>query len=203
MTQGTQKTRKPTQQRGIQTKDKILEAAERLFSNKGFHKTNTKEIAAEAGVATGSVYAYFKDKKSIFLEIYGAASHTTFLKRACRDVDFSKQSNREIIRGLLQSLAKEHTLSPDFRRKVSAMRYTDKDVEAIHRRLHETMRSELVDALDRHRKKLRITDLDAAAFVILCACEEVIHAGMSSTPDIEQDRLIDTLADMIARYVFT
>jgi len=202
MTQGTQKTRKPTQQRGIQTKDKILQAAERLFSEKGFHKTNTKEIAAEAGVATGSVYAYFKDKKSVFLDIYGSASHITFLQKTCRDLDFSKKSNREIILALLQSLAEEHTLSPGFRREVSAMRVNDKDVEAIHTRLHEAMRTQLVDTLRRKEKALRITDLDAAAFVILCACEEVIHASRTNTPDIEQERLLDTLADMIARYVF-
>jgi len=122
MNQGTQQARKPVQQRGIQTKDKILKAAERLFSDKGFHKTNTKAIATEAGVATGSVYAYFKDKKSVFLEIYGTASHASFLERACRDIDVSGKTNREAILILLQRLAKEHTLSPGFRREVTAMR---------------------------------------------------------------------------------
>ncbi|VFQ43270.1 TetR/AcrR family transcriptional regulator [Desulfoluna butyratoxydans] len=202
MNQGTQQTRKPVQQRGIRTKDKILKAAEGLFAEKGFHKTNTKEIAAEAGVATGSVYAYFKDKKSVFLEIYGAASHASFLERACRDIDFSEKTNREAILALLQRLAKEHTLSPGFRREVAAMRASDKDVEAIHARQHDAMRTQLVDTLGRREKALRVTDLDAAAFVILCACEEVMHACSTEAPGMAQNRLLDALADMVARYVF-
>jgi AcrR family transcriptional regulator len=39
-----------------------------LFSQKGYHHTNSKEITAAAGVATGSFYAYFKDKREIFIE---------------------------------------------------------------------------------------------------------------------------------------
>jgi len=202
MKQETPKTRKPVQQRGIQTKDRILQAAERLFSKKGFHKTNTKEIAAEAGVATGSFYAYFKDKKSVFLKIYQSTSHLSFSEAARHEPGFSNQNSQEIVLALLKRLVKEHTLSPDFRREVSAMRYSDKDVEAIHTKLHADMRAQLVETLRLQKKKIRVTDLDAAAFVILCACEEVIHSSRITKPEIEQGRLLANLADMIARFIY-
>ncbi|MFD1909576.1 TetR/AcrR family transcriptional regulator [Paenibacillus rhizoplanae] len=53
------KIRTPQQERSIRTKEAIIRAAMQLFSDKGFYQTNTKEIAAAAGVSTGSFYSYF------------------------------------------------------------------------------------------------------------------------------------------------
>lgn len=60
---------KKIQERTILNRQKILKAAKHLFNVKGYYHTNTKEIAKEAGVATGSFYNYFPDKLSIFQEI--------------------------------------------------------------------------------------------------------------------------------------
>lgn len=46
-------------------KEEILEAAIRIFSEKGFDNTTTKEIANEAGIAEGTIFRYFKTKKDI------------------------------------------------------------------------------------------------------------------------------------------
>ncbi|HEX3075477.1 MAG TPA: TetR/AcrR family transcriptional regulator [Lachnospiraceae bacterium] len=60
-------TREPKQQRSIEKKRKIIEAGFKSFCEKGYHKTNTAEIAKLAGVSTGIVYSYFKDKREIFI----------------------------------------------------------------------------------------------------------------------------------------
>lgn len=43
----------------------IVSAAVRLFSRQGYANTTTREIAADAGVAEGSIYRYFKSKQEI------------------------------------------------------------------------------------------------------------------------------------------
>lgn len=58
--------REPTQKRSIEKKTKIIKAGLELFCEKGFYHTNTAEIAKAAGVSTGTVYSYFKDKKDIY-----------------------------------------------------------------------------------------------------------------------------------------
>ena len=50
-------------------KTKILEAAETMFSEKGFNKTRVQEIARAAQVAEGSIYDYFKNKEDLLLSI--------------------------------------------------------------------------------------------------------------------------------------
>ncbi len=61
--------RKPRQKRSIETKQKIVNAAYELFSEVGYFSTNTAEIAKRAGVSTGIVYGYFKDKRDIMIDV--------------------------------------------------------------------------------------------------------------------------------------
>jgi len=56
------------QVRVSKTRDKILEAAIRLFAEKGFNGTTTKEIAERAGVNEALIFRYFSTKR----DLYGA-----------------------------------------------------------------------------------------------------------------------------------
>ena len=47
----------------------LIEAATRLFAEKGYAATNVQEIAQEAGVATGTFYLYFPSKEALFLTL--------------------------------------------------------------------------------------------------------------------------------------
>lgn len=48
----------------------ILETALRLFVDQGFHATPTSQIAQEAGVATGTLFHYFKTKEELINTLY-------------------------------------------------------------------------------------------------------------------------------------
>src|SRR5213082_758092 len=54
------------------TRSSILEAAERVFRDRGMASTTTKEIAREARCAEGSIYRYFQDKHALMTEIIGS-----------------------------------------------------------------------------------------------------------------------------------
>ena len=60
----------PVQRRSIERKQKILSSGFKLFCEHGYYKTNTIEIAKHAGVSTGSVYSYFKDKREIYIAAF-------------------------------------------------------------------------------------------------------------------------------------
>lgn len=50
-------------------KDQILTAAERVFSQKGFHQSTIAEIAREAGVSDATIYEYFPNKEELLFSI--------------------------------------------------------------------------------------------------------------------------------------
>jgi AcrR family transcriptional regulator len=49
------------------TRQAILEAAIRLFSERGVENTSIEELAAAAGIGKGTIYGYFQNKDEIFL----------------------------------------------------------------------------------------------------------------------------------------
>lgn len=61
--------RQPKQERSIETKNKIINSAYKLFSEVGYHSTTTALIAKNAEVSTGIVYGYFLDKRAILLDV--------------------------------------------------------------------------------------------------------------------------------------
>lgn len=54
------------------TRDRILEAALDVFSEKGFHHATMDEIAERAGVGKGTVYRYFSSKDNLFAQLVQA-----------------------------------------------------------------------------------------------------------------------------------
>ncbi|MDF2927697.1 MAG: TetR/AcrR family transcriptional regulator [Paenibacillaceae bacterium] len=59
----------------------VMEAAIKLFAEKGFHAASIQEIADSAGIAKGSMYLYFKSKDDLLLHIY-----KTFLDRMFAEI---------------------------------------------------------------------------------------------------------------------
>lgn len=53
-----------------QKREHILDAALRLFADKGYHVTTMQDISQAAGIAKGSVYSYFDSKEQLLLSIY-------------------------------------------------------------------------------------------------------------------------------------
>ncbi len=51
-------------------KNEILAAAKRIFAQNGFRCTKIDQIAEELSVGKGTIYRYFKDKKSLFLAVF-------------------------------------------------------------------------------------------------------------------------------------
>jgi AcrR family transcriptional regulator len=55
--------------RGVRTRKGLLEAAEQVFTELGYHDASIVKIAGAAGVAPGTFYLYFAGKQDIFDEL--------------------------------------------------------------------------------------------------------------------------------------
>jgi len=51
------------------SKEVILEAAEKIFSEYGFHEAKIYKIAELAGVSVGTIYRFFKSKEELYSEV--------------------------------------------------------------------------------------------------------------------------------------
>ena len=57
------------QARTEETQAKILNAAEAIFSEQGFEKTQLEEVASRAGYTRGAIYAHYASKEDLFLAL--------------------------------------------------------------------------------------------------------------------------------------
>lgn len=55
--------------RPADTEDRILQAAARVFARLGYHRSSVADIAAEAGVAAGTIYLYFERKEDLLVRL--------------------------------------------------------------------------------------------------------------------------------------
>jgi AcrR family transcriptional regulator len=53
----------------LSTRDKILKAAQKLFARNGYDGTTTKELAEKSGIAEGTLFRHFSNKKAILVEV--------------------------------------------------------------------------------------------------------------------------------------
>ena len=54
-----------TQSRALETREKILRAAARLFALKGYHDTKLEEVLAAAQVTKGAFFHHFRDREDL------------------------------------------------------------------------------------------------------------------------------------------
>jgi AcrR family transcriptional regulator len=83
--------------------EEILDAAVRIFSEKGYSAATTSEIAKEAGIAEGTIFRYFKTKKDILrkvmikvIEVFGERLITNRLSKLFEEN--KDKSEKEIIK---------------------------------------------------------------------------------------------------------
>ena len=71
----------PRSPRGTRTRDALVAAARRVFERDGYLDARITDIAAEAGVATGSFYTHFDGKQAVFAAVMAEVHEETLHPR--------------------------------------------------------------------------------------------------------------------------
>jgi AcrR family transcriptional regulator len=95
-----------------ETRNRILDAALRLFRERGFEETTMRDVAAAAGVATGAAYYYYRSKQDLVMDFYlrtDEESREAFTK-AIRSSKELKKRLRGIIEAKFAQFAEHRSL---------------------------------------------------------------------------------------------
>jgi AcrR family transcriptional regulator len=197
-----QKKRIPKQNRSIETKTRILEAGFSLFSQKGLHGTSSREIAAKAGVAIGSFYSYFKDKRDLFIVLL--KTHRINVMKILNEYSsktITDNNQFELIQNLVKTVWASHYATNEFDQKAEMLKNVDPEIDTIIKQQEEVVRSRITANLKLIKNRLRKKNIDVAAWLVSIAIREIIHSATRSTSK-DMNLIIDELSDMISRYLF-
>ncbi|MBU0995821.1 MAG: TetR/AcrR family transcriptional regulator [Proteobacteria bacterium] len=188
----------PKQGRGIHTKNRIIKAAFQLFAQKGIHGTNSNEIAKRAGVSTGSFYSYFKNKKTLLLEMledYLDRHYMMIWKQL--STYKTNELTLEDIKSIIKNTFDAYTIQPEFHRQTHALRYSDPDINRVYERERNREIEQVRFLIEQNSTALRIKDPVAAAIVLHNTVENVAHTIKFIGTEIDEKRLLNTLSELI------
>jgi AcrR family transcriptional regulator len=102
----------PRQERGQETRRRIIDVALELFREHGYDGTTMRMIASEAGVSLGNAYYYFGSKDEFILEFYGQlqAAHVA----RAEEVLASASELEDRLRGVVRAWVDEAAPYKDF-----------------------------------------------------------------------------------------
>ncbi len=166
--------REPVQKRSIETKDKIIEAGFDLICNDGYYKTNTSKIAKKAGVSTGIIYQYFKDKRDIFLAGLDKYADDIFYPMLnMSNVNFSKDNLPNIMKNMIKRYISNHKLSAIAHEEITAMTHSDKDVAFYFHKKEMEMTNKISNILIENNFK--ITNINEKVHIVIGLTDNLCH----------------------------
>ncbi|MCB2356508.1 TetR/AcrR family transcriptional regulator [Clostridium estertheticum] len=195
--------RNPKQTRGIKTKEKILEAALQLFCKKGYYKTTTNEIARVANVSIGSLYSYYKDKDTIFLEILDGYNKT-FIKaydELKRNMDIEKMDPKAWLQRFIMNMIDVHETSKELNKEINILCYTMTEVATVMETQHEEVRQLTLDYFYLYKDDIKVKDIEAAAIVSFNLISSVVDQIVFGKNEIDKERILQAGVDAVYKFL--
>ena len=164
--------REPKQKRAVEKKEKILEAGFELICQNGYYNTNTAEIAKKAGVSTGIVYQYFKDKHDILVEAVEKFGDKIFFPMLnIKKIDLDNID--KMIRDMINHYIKDHKVSKIAHEEIMSMVHSDKDIASYYYKRELEMTGNIKNIL--LENSFKDNNLDEKIHVVIGMIDNLCH----------------------------
>lgn len=195
--------RKPKQVRSIHTKEKILDTALQLFCEKGYYKTTTNQIAEKAQISIGSLYSYFKDKDTIFLEILGRYNQLFLKVHAAwaEDKERLKADKKEWLRQLITGMIKVHEVTKELNREIKILCFTKPEVAEILEKQRIKTKEQTREYFRLFKDEIKVEDVEAAAIVMFDLISSIVDRIVFKKNDIDPERILNAGLDAVYKYL--
>ncbi len=200
------KTRTPSQQRSIEKKNKIIEAAKVLFNDNGYHGVTTYDIAKEAGVSIGSLYSYFADKKDVFIEVIDQCDqeYINMFTSLTENIDILNPDKKalisEVIDALFKSLSFYGILFAEYMTNVNpSSSLSNHDESCVIRNSIYKFLDHVFTILD---QEIKIKDRQVGKFMIFNIGHVVSEAIVLKTTELDAAALKSELIELLYKYIF-
>lgn len=191
----------PKQQRSIEKRNKIKEAGFKLICEKGYFNTNTVQIAKEAGVSTGIVYRYFKDKKQIFLEgiMDFFSEFFSLFDKMVEEININSDFN-SVLTKVIDEAIEYHVKFKKTQDEMSALGHYDDEFGEMLKDVEEEFISKTADRLC--EIGFSKTHIHEKIHIIFSIVENYVHEVSFSKQNCKDyDYMKDTIVDMSIKLI--
>ena len=167
----------------MSTRERLIDATERIIRNGGIMAVTTKDIAQEAGFAEGTLYRHFPDKTALLLAVFRERLEGTFLTLI---LSLPQRAGEASVAANLEQLAAAAVQFFSQTAPLSAAMAADPDLAARHNaelRAHgvgpEVSSNALAEYIRAEQRLGRVradTNPAAVAAIVLGVCYNFAHA---------------------------
>jgi len=195
------------QQQASQTRARILDTAQRLFTQRGYGATTMENIASEAGVATDTVYATFGTKagllhKLLDVRVGGDDAPVALLDRAGPQKVRAETNQKKQIATFAADVAQIQERAVPVDDIIRSAAAVDPEIAAFRARMHglryDNMRRFVSWLAAKGRFRPGIGEEEAAAIVWTLAGPEV-NRLLRTDRGWSRERYVAWLADTLVR----
>ena len=193
---------KVTQQYKKEARERILSAAEKLFSSKGYYDTSIDEIVAESKLSKGAIYGYFESKEDLFVALQDKQldESITVLTSTFAPEDSARTKLEKVIGTAFGSMVsaskKSCRISLEFNvaapRIKSVQRRRDERFKALHHFLVEIIREGVEKGEFR-----RDVDPDSTALILLAMADGLSLDWATTNLDFGWKALTEQVKKMV------
>ena len=142
-------------------KEKIINAAYNVFTNKGYHKTTMDDVANEVGVSKASLYSYFKSKEEILQTVTKKTLNLSFTNF------FDNKDSLDSLEDLYKYSVKfEDEIHLNF--EMTSLSSHNKEISIVNKDLYEKKLKTLTKFIESNQIKGNIqTNINAATLAHL------------------------------------
>ena len=198
-----EKIREPIQKRSIEKKEKIIKAGFDLICEKGYYNVSTPDISKAAGVSTGMVYSYFKDKKDIFIE--GIKKYSNSILFPMLEIlqigPIRKKNLKSKLKKIIQIFIEKHTISKSAHEEMIAMSHLEPEIAEIFNNSEIEMTEKIVDILVKNRFETKnLTEkVHISMGMIENLCHEIVyHKHPNIKKNVMKNEVIDAIVKLLS-----
>jgi len=184
----------------------LIDAATELFGAHGYDAIGTPEIAQRAGVAVGTFYRYFDDKKEVYLEVVRRTMTSAYADtiEGLTPQRFLGRARHETIDECVRILFQHVLARPELSRSFTEMSLRDRDVAALRRAFEMVSVQRLTMLITAIVPREVVPDPEATAYVLYGSAMQTAYslAGHTGLPPVSAERTRAALTSFIERALF-
>ncbi len=194
----------PVQARAVETRDRILDAAARVFGRHGYAAGTTNRIAEAAGLSVGSLYQYFPNKDAILVELVRRhlVAGMTAVEAALASVPGDEPDVEARLAAVVDAVIATHAGDPELHQVLFEESPRPPELLA---ELHGMERVAIARAaaLLAADPRVQVADPQLAARIVVTTVESLVHRTIAtrSADPVDVEALRHELLTMLTRYL--
>ncbi|MFH1156766.1 MAG: TetR/AcrR family transcriptional regulator [Pseudomonadota bacterium] len=175
----------------------MLSAAGEVFARLGFFKSTISQIAAEAGVADGTIYLYFKNKDDILYQFISVKTELVFekMRKAVEGPEDAETKLRRLIRCHLTEFQNDRNTAVIFQSEVRYRRDIEPQIKDISK-MYLDLLTEIIEQGQIEGTIRQDLFMGLVKRFILGAVEGVINTWVAAEGKYDLSAMADPLVDL-------